>query len=143
MLFPLKYDWTRRDSYWISICYSDAFESLFIKYFLDAKNFVQNCLKTWELFLRLNCRFIFPKWGYLRCILTSIIDFNLKNLVWHSHIFLLPYIIVEEYFINSITFIFNLYFICFVVDDVPAFIIIVYDFWTYFSVFCLSTAAFI
>ena len=55
---------------------------------------------------------------------------NLKNLVWHSHNFLLPYIIVEEYFFNSITFIFNLYFICFVVDELPFFIIIVYNFLT-------------
>ena len=45
-----------------------------------------------------------------------------KNLVWHSHNFLLPQ--VEEYFINSITFIFNLYFIFFIVDELPAFIII-------------------
>ena len=53
-----------------------------------------------------------------------------KNLVWHSHNFLLPYLIVKEYFINNITFIFNLFFlyICFVVDELPAFIIIVYNF---------------
>ena len=38
-------------------------------------------------------------------------------------------IIVEEYFINSITFLFNLYFICFVVE-LPACIIIVYNFLT-------------
>ena len=56
-------------------------------------------------------------------LLEKIID--KKNLVWHSHNFLLPYITVEEYFINSITFIFNLYFICFVVDELPAFIVIV------------------
>ena len=55
--------------------------------------------------------------------------FKKKNLVWHSHNFLLPYIIVEEYFINSIAFILNLYFICFVVDELPGFIIfIVYNF---------------
>ena len=47
-----------------------------------------------------------------------------KNLVWHSHNFLLPYITVEEYFIISITFIFNRYFLCFAVDELPAFIII-------------------
>ena len=51
-----------------------------------------------------------------------------KNLMRHSHNFFLPYITVEEYFINSITFIFNLYFICFVIDELPAFIIIVYNF---------------
>ena len=51
-----------------------------------------------------------------------------KILVWHSHNFLLPYITVEEYFIISITSIFNLYFICFAVDELPAFIIIVYNF---------------
>ena len=55
---------------------------------------------------------------------------NNKNLMWHSHNLLLPYIIVEEYFINNITFIFNLYFMCFVVDELPAFIIIVYNFLT-------------
>ena len=37
----------------------------------------------------------------------------------------LPYITVEEYFIISITFIFNLYFLCFVVDELPALIVIV------------------
>ena len=51
-----------------------------------------------------------------------------KNLVWHSYNFLLPYIKVEEYFIISITFIFNLYFIFFIVDELPAFIIIIYNF---------------
>ena len=55
-----------------------------------------------------------------------------KNLVWHSHNFLLPNIIVEKYFINSITFIFNFYFICFVINELPAFIIIVYNFWRQF-----------
>ena len=44
----------------------------------------------------------------------------LKNLVWHSHNFLLPCITVEKCFITSITFIFNLYFLCFVVDELPA-----------------------
>ena len=53
-----------------------------------------------------------------------------KNMVWHSHNFLLPCIIVEKYFINCITFIFNLYFISFVVNELPAFIIIIYSFWT-------------
>ena len=33
-----------------------------------------------------------------------------KNLVWLSHNFLLPYIIVEEHFIISFTFILNLFF---------------------------------
>ena len=42
----------------------------------------------------------------------------------------ISYIIVEEYFINSFTFIFNLYFICFVGDELPAYIIIVYNFLT-------------
>ena len=51
----------------------------------------------------------------------------IKNLVCHSHNFLLPYIIVEKYFINSITFIFNFDFICFVVNELPSFIIIVYN----------------
>ena len=37
---------------------------------------------------------------------------------------------VEEYFIISITFIFNLYFLCFVADELPASLIIVYDFRT-------------
>ena len=39
-----------------------------------------------------------------------------KYLVWLSHDFLLPYIIVEKYFIISITFLFNVYFICFIGD---------------------------
>ena len=51
-----------------------------------------------------------------------------KNRVWHSHNFLLPYITIEEYFIISIAFIFNLYFICFVVDTLPAFTVIVNNF---------------
>ena len=42
---------------------------------------------------------------------------KLKNVVWHSHNFLLPYITVEEYFIICLTFIFNLYFLCFVVGS--------------------------
>ena len=53
-----------------------------------------------------------------------------KNLVWHSHNFLLSYITVEEYFKISTTFIFNLYFLCFVVDELPAFIIIGCNFLT-------------
>ena len=52
-----------------------------------------------------------------------------KNLVWHSHNFLLPCITVE-YFIISITFIFNLYFLCFVADELPDSVIIVYNFLT-------------
>ena len=53
---------------------------------------------------------------------------KIKNLVWHSHNFLLPYIIVEKYFIISIIFIFIPYFLFFVVDESPAFIIIVCNF---------------
>ena len=52
------------------------------------------------------------------------------NLAWHSHNFLLPCITVEEYFIISIAFIFNLYILCFVVDESSTFIIIVYNFLT-------------
>ena len=49
-------------------------------------------------------------------------NFIEKDLVWHSHNFLLPCITVEEYItIISITLIFNLYFLCFVVDELPAF----------------------
>ena len=59
----------------------------------------------------------------------TIVKISKKNLVWHSHNILLPYIIVEKCF-NSITFTFNLYFIIFVVDELPAFIIIVYNFLT-------------
>ena len=58
-----------------------------------------------------------------------------KILVWHSHNFLLPYTAVEEYFIISFTFIFNLYFLCFVVDKIPAFIVILYIFLTKFLYF--------
>ena len=50
-----------------------------------------------------------------------------KNLVWHSNNFLLHFITVEEFFIISITFIFNLYFLCFVADELPDSIIIVYN----------------
>ena len=39
----------------------------------------------------------------------------IKNLLKHSQNFLLPYITVEKYFIIIITFIFNLYFLYFVV----------------------------
>ena len=53
---------------------------------------------------------------------------KIKNLVWHSHNFLLPYIIVEKYFIISITFIFNRYFLSFVLDELLAFITLVYNF---------------
>ena len=48
-----------------------------------------------------------------------------KYLVWHSHNFLLPYITVEEYFIISIIFMFNLQFLCIVVDELFTFIFIV------------------
>ena len=58
----------------------------------------------------------------------SSIKYIKENLVWPSHNFLLPYITVEEYFIVSITFIFNLYFLCFVVHELLAFIIIVCNF---------------
>ena len=34
----------------------------------------------------------------------------IKNLVWHSNNFLVPYITVEEYFIFSFTFMLNLFF---------------------------------
>ena len=50
-----------------------------------------------------------------------------KYLGWHSHNFLLPCITEEEYFIISTTFIFYLYFLYFVVEELPAFIIIVYN----------------
>ena len=49
---------------------------------------------------------------------------RIKILVWHSHIFILPCITVEENFIIGIAFIFNLYCLCFVVDELPAFIVI-------------------
>ena len=58
----------------------------------------------------------------------SLFQTYIKNLVWHSHNFLLPYITVEEYFINSIAFKFNLHFICFVVHELPGYIVIVYNF---------------
>ena len=48
-----------------------------------------------------------------------------KNLLWRSHNFLLPCITEEEYFIINTTLMFNLYFLCFVVDQLPAFIVIV------------------
>ena len=57
-----------------------------------------------------------------------IINNKKKILVWHSHNFLLFYITVEEYFIICFTFIFNLYYLRFVVDKLPAFIVIVNNF---------------
>ena len=60
--------------------------------------------------------------------IVSNTTYALKNLVWHSHNFLLPYTVVEEYFIISFTFIFDLYFQCFTVDKIPAFIVIVNNF---------------
>ena len=53
-----------------------------------------------------------------------------KNLVWHSHNFLFPFITVEDFFIISITFIFNLCFPCFVVYELPDFIVFVNNFLT-------------
>ena len=63
--------------------------------------------------------------------------YKLKNLVWYSHNFLLPCIAVEEFFINSSIFMFNLCFLCFVVGELPAFIIIGYNFWTKFPYFAI------
>ena len=51
-----------------------------------------------------------------------------KNLLWYSLKSLLPYIKVEEYFINSFAFIFNRYFLCLTVDKLRAFIGIVNNF---------------
>ena len=51
-----------------------------------------------------------------------------KFLVWHSHNFSLPYIAAEESFIISTKSIFNLYFLCFILDKLHAFKIIVYIF---------------
>ena len=50
-----------------------------------------------------------------------------KNLVWHLHNFLLSYITIDEYFVIRITFIFNFYFLCFVVDELLPLIIVVYN----------------
>ena len=52
----------------------------------------------------------------------------IENVVWHSHNFILPCITVEEYFIISITFMFNPHFLCFVADELSALITIVYNF---------------
>ena len=51
-----------------------------------------------------------------------------KILVWHSHYFLSLCITIEEYFIISNTLTFNIYFLCFVVDELSAFIFTVYNF---------------
>ena len=56
---------------------------------------------------------------------TFLIYIYKKNLVRHSHNFLLPYNTVEEYFIINITIIFNFYFLYFVVDELAAFVVIV------------------
>ena len=66
--------------------------------------------------------------SYEVTLLSSDKTLKKKILVWHSHNFLLPYNTVEECFIIGITFTFNLYFLCFVVDELPASIIIVYNF---------------
>ena len=42
----------------------------------------------------------------------------------------LPYITEEKYFIISISFIFDFYFLCSVVNELPALITIVYNFLT-------------
>ena len=52
---------------------------------------------------------------------------KIKNLVWHLHNILLPYITVEEYFIIYFTFMFNLYSRV-VVDELFTFIVIVNHF---------------
>ena len=65
---------------------------------------------------------------YLLSHITHLEKYLKKNPVRHSHIFLLPYITVEEYFIINITFIFNLYFPCLVVYELPAFTVIVNNF---------------
>ena len=48
-----------------------------------------------------------------------------KNMLRHSSKFLLPCITVEEHFIISIAFIFKIYFLCFVANELSASIIIV------------------
>ena len=50
----------------------------------------------------------------------------LKKPGWDN--FILPYNKIEEYIIISITFIFNLYFLCFVTDALPAFKVIIDNF---------------
>ena len=78
-------------------------------------------------FLSLNIRNSYSSYS---CTIKSntFFLFKIKNLVWHSHNFLLPYTAVEGYFIISFTFIFNFYFLCFPVDKLPAFIVIVNNF---------------
>ena len=88
----------------------------------------------WSFVLCKDCSFYLYK---PRIIILRFLSQTIKNLVWHSHNFLLPYTIaVEEYFTTSNTFMFNLYFIRFVIDELPPFIIIVWN-------FCLNVAVFI
>ena len=81
---------------------------------------VEFCSKCFYVFLKLAIMFS-------RLLISCE---NKKNLVWYSHNFLLLYITVDEYFIISITFVFILYILCFVADELPVFVIIVYDFLT-------------
>ena len=76
------------------------------------------------------------KWRYFSLL-------HLNNLVWHSRNFLLPCNIVEEYFIISTTYIFNLYFQCFVVGQLSAFTFIVFHFFILAFIFCLKETTFI
>ena len=82
-------------------------------------------LKAWLIFFTVLClpihSHIMNQYPLLRLNLGY---FLLKMyLVWHSLNFLLPCITVGKYFIISITFIFNLYFLCFVVDEITSFMI--------------------
>ena len=76
------------------------------------------------------------KLAELTLLLTDMVEGKIKNMVWHSHNFLLPYSTVEEYFIMRILFIFNLHFPCFAVDELPVFIVIVNIFLNIISVLC-------
>ena len=95
---------------------------------LKRKNFFRlrntTALNWTGAFLQLTSKFcIFP--GFKKIfndILIITSQSIIKNLVGPSHKFLLPYITVEQYFIIFFTFIFNLYFLCFVDDELPAFI---------------------
>ena len=78
---------------------------------------------------------------YLKvCIYIHMNLFIRKNLVWLSHNFLLSYITVEKYFIISIAFIFNLYFLCW---RITCFYNYCLEFLNLITVYCLSATAFI
>ena len=63
--------------------------------------------------------------------------------MWHSHNFLLLFITIKEYFIISITFIFSIYFLCFVVGKLSVFKFIIFNFYLNFHILLHSSKFYI